>query len=65
MPSLRKSKSGSLGRADTGPGSSKSLQKAMRILLHLGDHGPELSLSQLSSDLALNKSTAHRLLGAM
>ncbi len=65
MPSLRKSKSGSLGRSDTGPGSSKSLQKAMRILLHLGDHGPELSLSQLSSDLALNKSTAHRLLGAM
>lgn len=46
-------------------GASKSLQKAMRILLHLGDNGPEMSLGQISSDLALNKSTAHRLLRAM
>jgi DNA-binding IclR family transcriptional regulator len=37
----------------------------MRILLHLGEHGPEMSLAQLSIDLAINKSTAHRLLGAM
>lgn len=65
MSPLHKSKSTSLGRFDTGPGSSKSLQKAIRILLHLGDSGPELSLAQLSSDLALNKSTVCRLLGAM
>ena len=45
--------------------SSKSLQKALRILIHLGNCGPELSLAQLSSSLALNKSTAYRLLGAL
>jgi len=52
-------------RTRAGPGSSKSLQKAMRILLHLGSNGPELSLTQLSSALALNKTTAYRLLAAM
>jgi len=46
-------------------GSSKSLQKAMRILIHLGERGPEISLTKLSSDLALNRSTVHRLLSAM
>jgi IclR family KDG regulon transcriptional repressor len=47
------------------PGSSKSLQKAMRILIHLGERGPEISLTQLSSSLALNRSTVYRLLSAM
>ena len=37
----------------------------MRILVHLGDNGPELSVTQLSSDLGLNKTTVHRLLSAM
>jgi len=37
----------------------------MRILIHLGEHGPEASLTQLSSGLALNKSTVYRLLSAM
>lgn len=46
-------------------GSSKSLQKAMRILIHLGDYGPEISLTELSAALAFNKSTVFRLLRAM
>jgi len=50
---------------DRTAGSSKSLQKGMRILIHLGEHGPEISLTQLSSGLALNKSTVFRLLSAM
>jgi IclR family KDG regulon transcriptional repressor len=46
-------------------GSSKSLQKAIRILLHLGQDGPEMSITQLAAGLSLNKSTVHRLLNAM
>jgi IclR family transcriptional regulator, KDG regulon repressor len=52
-------------RKITAPGSSKSLQKALRILLHLGQHGPELGVTQLASDLNLDKATVHRLLNAM
>lgn len=62
MPSRSKN---SLARQSRSVASSKSLQKAMRILIHLGEHGPEVSLTQLSSCLALNKSTVYRLLGAM
>jgi len=47
------------------PGSSKSLQKAIRILLHLGDCGPEMRISDLADDLHLNKTTVYRLLNAM
>jgi IclR family transcriptional regulator, KDG regulon repressor len=47
------------------PGSSKSLQKALRILLHLGQNGPELGVTQLASELNLDKATVHRLLNAM
>jgi IclR family transcriptional regulator, KDG regulon repressor len=47
------------------PGSSKSLQKALRILLHLGQNGPELGITQLAADLILDKATVHRLLNAM
>jgi len=46
-------------------GSSKSLQKAMRILLHLGEFGPEMGITQLAGDLRLNKTTVYRLLNAM
>ncbi|HXQ27580.1 MAG TPA: IclR family transcriptional regulator [Candidatus Acidoferrales bacterium] len=46
-------------------GSSKSLQKALRILLYLGENGPELGVTQLASGLSLNKTTVHRLLNAM
>lgn len=49
----------------TAPGSSKSLQKALRILLHLGQNGPELGVTQLASALNLDKATVHRLLNAM
>jgi IclR family KDG regulon transcriptional repressor len=47
------------------PGSSKSLQKALRILLHLGQYGPELGITDLASTMNLNKSTVYRLLNAM
>ncbi len=46
-------------------GSSKSLQKALRILLYMGDNGPALGVTQLASGLNLNKTTVHRLLHAM
>ena len=46
-------------------GASKSLQKALRILLYLGENGPELGVTQLASGLSLNKTTVHRLLSAM
>jgi DNA-binding IclR family transcriptional regulator len=46
-------------------GSSKSLQKAIRILLHMGEHGPEMGVTQIASALSLNKATVHRLLNAM
>jgi DNA-binding IclR family transcriptional regulator len=46
-------------------GSSKSLQKALRLLLHLGEHGPEMGITQLASEAHLNKTTVYRLLNAM
>ena len=51
--------------AGTGAGSSKSLQKALRILLYMGDNGPALGVTQLAAGLNLNKTTVHRLLRAM
>jgi IclR family KDG regulon transcriptional repressor len=52
-------------RAGHEAGSSKSLQKALRILLYMGDNGPALGVTQLASGLSLNKTTVHRLLNAM
>ena len=52
-------------QAERSAGASKSLQKALRILLYLGDNGPELGVTQLASALGLNKTTVHRLLNAM
>lgn len=46
-------------------GSSKSLQKALRILLYLGQNGPEMGVTQLAAALSLNKTTVYRLLNAM
>ena len=46
-------------------GASKSLQKALRILLHMGINGPEMGVTQVASELGLNKTTVHRLLNAM
>jgi IclR family KDG regulon transcriptional repressor len=48
-----------------GLGSSKSLQKALRILLHLGQDGPEMGITQLAAALSLNKTTVYRLLNTM
>ena len=48
-----------------GAGSSKSLQKALCILLHMGENGPEMSITQLAAALSLNKTTVYRLLNAM
>lgn len=52
-------------RGSEASGSSKSLQKALRILLHMGEYGPELGVTQVASALDLNKATVHRLLNAM
>jgi IclR family transcriptional regulator, KDG regulon repressor len=46
-------------------GSSKSLQKALRILLYMGENGPALGVTQIAGGLNLNKTTVHRLLRAM
>jgi DNA-binding IclR family transcriptional regulator len=47
------------------PMSSKSLQKALRILVHLGRNGPEMGITELASAMKLNKTTVYRLLHAM
>ncbi len=52
-------------RASDGAGSSKSLQKALRILLHMGQNGPEMGITQIAAALRLNKTTVYRLLNAM
>jgi IclR family KDG regulon transcriptional repressor len=46
-------------------GSSKSLQKAMHILFHMGQHGPEMRIAEIASGLHLNKTTVYRLLSAL
>src|SRR5882762_7474685 len=56
-------------RAVRGPerdnGSSKSLQKALRILIYMGEQAPEAGVTQLASELGLTKATVHRLLNTM
>jgi DNA-binding IclR family transcriptional regulator len=52
-------------RRREGQGSSKSLEKALRLLLHLGEYGPEMGITQLAGELRLNKTTVYRLLNAM
>jgi IclR family transcriptional regulator, KDG regulon repressor len=54
-----------LRRGAGAPGSSKSLQKALRILVHLGQNGPEMGITQIATALSINKTTTHRLLNAM
>jgi IclR family transcriptional regulator, KDG regulon repressor len=46
-------------------GSSKSLQKAMKILFYMGQHGPEIRIAEIASGLHLNKTTVYRLLSAL
>jgi IclR family transcriptional regulator, KDG regulon repressor len=65
LPRARPRKRTVRSRRTKDPGSSKSLQKALRLLLHLGEYGPEMGISQLAGELDLNKTTVHRLLNAM
>lgn len=60
-PSVRRSQANST----KGGGASKSLQKALRILLHLGQNRSEVGITQVASALGLNKATVYRLLTAM
>jgi IclR family transcriptional regulator, KDG regulon repressor len=60
---LRKRKA--RGAVPAASGSSKSLQKALRILLFLGQSGSDLGITQLANSLGLDKATVHRLLNAM
>ena len=55
----------SIQRLEREEGSSKSLQKALRILVHMGEHAPEAGVTELASELGLTKATVHRLLNAM
>jgi len=52
-------------KSDRNTGSSKSLQKALRILVYMGELAPEAGVTQLASELGLTKGTVHRLLKAM
>lgn len=52
-------------RREREEGSSKSLQKALRILVYMGEQAPEAGVTELASDLGLTKATVHRLLNAM
>lgn len=65
MPKSSTPRGKRLGPARQAGGSSKSLQKAIRILFHMGQHGPDIGITQLASALAINKSTVYRLLNAM
>ena len=55
----------SSGKPDARTGSSKSLQKAMHILFHMGQNGPEMRIAEIASGLQLNKTTVYRLLSAL
>ena len=46
-------------------GTSKSLQKALRLLVHMGNNGPDTGVTELATALGLNAATVHRLLNAM
>ena len=46
-------------------GSNKSLQKALRILVYMGEQSPEAGITDLASELGLAKATVHRLLTTM
>lgn len=52
-------------RTEVDSGPSKSLQKALRILVYMGETAPEAGITQLASELGLNKATVHRLLNTM
>jgi IclR family KDG regulon transcriptional repressor len=41
------------------------LQKALRILLHMGEGSPDIGIAELACELSLNKTTVYRLLCAL
>ena len=49
----------------TDPGSSKSLQKALRILLYMGQASPNVGIGEVAAELGLNKTTVYRLMQAL
>ena len=65
MPLAPRRSRASTYRRGEDSGSSKSLQKALRLLLHLGEKGSEMGVTQLAAELHLNKATAYRLLRTM
>ena len=52
-------------RLERETGSSKSLQKALRILVYMAEQSPEAGVTQLAAELGLSKATVHRLLNTM
>lgn len=52
-------------RLERETGSSKSLQKALRILVYMAEQAPEAGVTQLAAELGLSKATVHRLLNTM
>jgi len=66
LPAIAPAKRNRSGPSREAPeDSSKSLQKALRILVHMGYQGPDAGVTQLASALNLNKSTVYRLLATM
>lgn len=48
---------------EEGPG--KSLQKALRILVYMGEQAPEAGVEELADELGLHKATVHSLLNTL
>lgn len=46
-------------------GPSKSLQKALRLLVYMGEQAPEAGVEELASRFGLSKASVHRLLNTM
>lgn len=46
-------------------GPSKSLQKALRLLVYMGEQAPEAGVPELASQLGLSQANVHRLLSTM
>ena len=57
--------SGSTGAAAGAPPAVKTVEKALRVLLHLGAARRELSLGDVARGVGLHPSTTHRLLSVL
>jgi DNA-binding IclR family transcriptional regulator len=65
MPATIRAMRRAIRRTDIDSSPSKSLQKALRILLYMGERAPEAGISQLAAELGMPKGTVHRLLNTM